>query len=58
MTTEEVESLHCFFAFGWIKLTFGVRGNFRFLISNLNSETQYQFEILKNTTFLPLEHDF
>ena len=24
--------------FGWIKLKFGVRGNFRLLISNLNSK--------------------
>ena len=31
------------FFFGWIKLKFGVRGNFRLLISNLNSKTQYQF---------------
>ena len=29
----------------WI--TFDVRDNFRLLISNLNSKTQYQFEILK-----------
>ena len=36
---KEVESLHCFcFVFGWIKLKFGVRGNFRVLISNLNSK--------------------
>ena len=45
--TEKVQSLHCFFVFGWIKLKFGVRGNFGFLISNLNSKTQYQFEILR-----------
>ena len=37
-TTKEVESLHCFFVFGWIKLKFGVRGNCRLLISNLNSK--------------------
>ena len=42
-----MESLHCFFLFGWIKLKFGVRGNFRLLTSNLNSKTQYQFEILR-----------
>ena len=35
-TTTEVESLYCFFVFGWIKLKFGVKGNFRLLISNLN----------------------
>ena len=46
-TTKEVESLHCFFVFGWIKLKFGVRGNFRLLISNLNSKTQYQLRNLK-----------
>ena len=34
------------FVFGWIKLKFAVRGNFRLLISNRNSETQYQFENL------------
>ena len=37
-TTKEVESLHCFYVFGWIKLKFGVRSNFRLLISNLNSK--------------------
>ena len=46
-TTKEVKSLHCFFVFGWIKLKLGVRGNFRLLTSNLNSKTQYQFEILR-----------
>ena len=45
MTTQDVESLHCFFVFRWIKLEFGVRGKFRLLILNLNSKTQYQFEI-------------
>ena len=37
-TTKEVESLHCFFVFGWTELKFGVGGggNFRLLISNLN----------------------
>ena len=35
-TTNKVERLHCFFVFGWMKLKFGVRGNFRHLISNLN----------------------
>ena len=34
-TTKEVESLHCFFVFGWIRLKFG---NLRPLISNLNSK--------------------
>ena len=48
MTTREVESSYCFFVFEWIKLEIGVRGNFRLLISNLNSKTQYQFEILMN----------
>ena len=27
-----------------VKIKFGVGGNFRLLISNLNSKTQYQFE--------------
>ena len=44
-TIQEVESRHCFFVFGWIKLKFGVRGNFMLLISNLNSKTQYLFAI-------------
>ena len=35
-TTKEVESLHCFFVFGWIKLKFDVRGNFRLLILNVS----------------------
>ena len=35
-TTNQVESLHCFFIFGWIKLQFGVKGNLRLLITNLN----------------------
>ena len=26
VTTKEVESLHFFFVFGWIKLKFGARG--------------------------------
>ena len=46
VTTQEGESLHGFFVFGWIKLKFGVSGNFGLLISNLNSKTQYQFKIL------------
>ena len=46
-TAKEVESLHCFFVFGWIKLKFGVRGNFGFLISSLSSKMQYRFEILR-----------
>ena len=40
MTTREVESPCCFFVFGWIKLEFGVKGNFRLLISNLNSKPE------------------
>ena len=53
-----MESLHCFFVFGWIKLKFGVRGNFRLLISNLSSETQYQFEILRKCHFSSLRSWF
>ena len=34
-TTKEMESLHRLSVFGWIKLKWGVRGNFRLLISNL-----------------------
>ena len=37
---------------------FGVRGNFRLLISYLNSETQYQFKILRKYHFFLLDHDF
>ena len=44
-TTQEGESLHGFFVFGWNKLKFGVKANFAFLISNLNSQMQYQFQI-------------
>ena len=47
LTTREVESLHRFFVFGRIKLTFSVSGNFKLPISNLNSKTRYQFEILR-----------
>ena len=47
LTTRKVESLHRFFVFGWIKLKFSVRGKFRLPISNLNSKTQYQFEIVR-----------
>ena len=50
-TTKEVDSLYCFFVFGWIELNFGVRGNLRLLISNLNSKTQYHFEILRKCHF-------
>ena len=42
------------FVFGWIKLNFAVRGNFRLLISNLNSKTQYRFKILRKCHFRPL----
>ena len=41
--------------FGWIKLKFGVRGNFRLLISNLTSQTQYRFEILRKCHFSSLK---
>ena len=54
MTTREVESPYFFFIFGWIKLEFGVRGDFRLLISNLNSKRQYQFEILRKCHFSSL----
>ena len=47
MTTNKVESLHCFFVFEWTELKFGVRGNFGLLTSNFNSKTQHQFEILR-----------
>ena len=53
-----MESLYCFLVFGWIKLKFGVRGHVRLLILNLNSNTQYKSEILKNATFLFSDHDF
>ena len=56
--TQEVKSLHCFFLFGWIKLKFGVRVNFRLLISNLNSKTQYRFEILRKCHFSSLRSWF
>ena len=46
-----MEILHCLFVFGWIKLKFGVRGNFWLLISNLNSKMQHQFEILRKCHF-------
>ena len=52
--TKEAESLHCFFVLGLIKLKFGVRGNFRLLISNINSKTQYQFQILNQFQVMPL----
>ena len=49
-----MESLHCFFVFERIKLQVGLRGNFRLLISNLNSKTQYEFEILRKCHFSSL----
>ena len=55
---KEVESLYCFFVFGWIKLKFGVRGNFRLPISNLNSKTQYHFKILRQFHSSSLDNDF
>ena len=57
-TTQQVESLHCFFVFGWINLNFNARGNFRLLISNLSSKTQYRFEILRNCDFSSLRSWF
>ena len=53
-TTKEVESLHCCFVFGWIKLKFGVKGNFTLLISNRNLKMQYQFEIVRKCHFSSL----
>ena len=50
-TINKVENRHCLFVFGWIKLKFGVRGHFRLLVSNINSKTQYQFEILRKYHF-------
>ena len=52
------ESLHCFFVFGWIKLKFSTRGNFRLLILNLNSKMQHPFEILKEYHFSSLRSRF
>ena len=46
------------FVFGWIQLNFGVRGNFRFLISNLNSKMQYLFTILRKCHFSSLRSWF
>ena len=57
-TTKEVKSLHCFFVFGWVELKFGVKGNLRRLISNLNPKTQYQFEILRKCHFSSLRSWF
>ena len=53
-----MESFHCIFVFRWIKPKFGVRGNFRLLISNLNSNAQYQFEILTKCHFSSLRSWF
>ena len=53
-TTKEVESFHCFFVFGWIKLKFDVRDNFRLPISNFNLETKYQLEIVRKCHFSSL----
>ena len=50
-TTQELK-------LNWIKLTFGVRGNFMLLISNLNSNMQYQFEILTKYHFSSLRSWF
>ena len=58
VTTNNVEDLHCFFVFGRMKLKFVVRSNLGHLISNLNSKTQYQFEILRKMPFLFFNHDF
>ena len=43
-----------FLLLGWIELKFGVKGNFRLLISNLNSKTQYHFEIVRKCHFSSL----
>ena len=53
-----MESLHCFFVFGWIKLKFVARGNFRLLISNLNLKRHYQFKILRKCHFSSLRSWF
>ena len=46
-----MESLYCLFAFGVIKLKSDLRGNFGLLISNRNSKTQYQLEMLGKMSF-------
>ena len=58
LTTQEGESLRGFFVFGWIKLKFGLRGNFELLISNLNSKMQYLFKILRKCHFSELRARF
>ena len=46
-----MESIHCFFVFGWIKINFSVRDKFKLLISNINSQKHYQFAILRKCHF-------
>ena len=60
LMTTKVKSFHCFFVFGWVKLKFGVSGNIRLLISNINSKTVRNlkkmplfFEIMMFRTALP-----
>ena len=48
MTTKKGKSSLFSLFFLWVKLEFGIRGNAGLLISNLHSETQYQFERLKD----------
>ena len=47
-----------FLCLGWIKLTFGVRGNFRLLISNLNSSPALFQKLVTMTTMSGLSSIF
>ena len=51
MTTREVESPYCFFVFGWIKLEFGLRDNFR--SSDFKSELKNAVSV-QNLKKMPL----
>ena len=54
---EQLRKLKVFIValfFGWVKLKFGVRGNFSLLISNLNSKMQHEFETLRKCHFSSL----
>ena len=48
VTPNNVESLHCFFAFEWIQLKFGVMGNFGLLISDLKGNLRSKSKLSSN----------
>ena len=55
---KKVEDLCCCIVLQWLKLKFGVRGNYGLLISNPSSKMQYQHKIARKRRFFLSDHIF